>query len=339
MPRKEFESFTRLDASDVNTFLMDQTVMTFAGTAARGSAIPTPTEGMVTYLADTDSFEFFDGTNYAPLVTPAPPGTLLFDIAVIGGGGAGGASGNTGSNRGSGGGGAGGFYRGQVPLVAGTYPVTVGAGGPQNGSSARGSNGSNSALGQNAAGGGGGGGMGLGQNANNPGASGGSGGGAGEGTSSAAGGLALFGSGSNGQGFRGGNQPANDNGGPGAGGGGAGGQGSDITDDAQQTGGPGGSGVAWSINSVTYAAGGNGSHGFTISTPSNATANSGNGGEGSRSSTAGNGGSGIVLFALPDGWSASFSGGVTESSSTIGDFTVYSVTAAGISDTVTISED
>jgi hypothetical protein len=181
--------------------------------------------------------------------------------------------------------------------------------------------------------------MGLAQNSNNPGADGGSGGGAGEGTSSAAGGLANFGSGANGQGFRGGNQIANENGGPGAGGGGAGGQGSDITNDAQETGGPGGVGVTWSINSVTYAAGGDGSHATIQSSVSNATANTGNGGPGSRTSTAGNGGSGIVLFALPDGWSASFSGGVTESSSTIGDFTVYSVTAAGISDTVTISED
>jgi hypothetical protein len=53
MPRKEFEAFTRLDASDVNTFLMDQTVMSFAGTAARGSAIPSPVEGMYTHLEDT----------------------------------------------------------------------------------------------------------------------------------------------------------------------------------------------------------------------------------------------------------------------------------------------
>jgi hypothetical protein len=62
MPRKEFESFTRLDASDVNTFLMDQSVMTFAGTAARGSAITTPVEGMVTYLEDTDGLELWNGT-------------------------------------------------------------------------------------------------------------------------------------------------------------------------------------------------------------------------------------------------------------------------------------
>jgi hypothetical protein len=64
MPRKEFESFTRLDASDVNTYLMDQSVMTFAGTAARGSAITTPVEGMVTYLEDSDSLQLYDGSGW-----------------------------------------------------------------------------------------------------------------------------------------------------------------------------------------------------------------------------------------------------------------------------------
>jgi hypothetical protein len=64
MPRKEFESFTRLDASDVNTYLMDQSVQSFAGTAARGSAIATPVEGMVTYLNDINSLSVYNGTAF-----------------------------------------------------------------------------------------------------------------------------------------------------------------------------------------------------------------------------------------------------------------------------------
>jgi hypothetical protein len=64
MPRKEFESFTRLDDSDINTFLMDQTVQSFAGTAARGSAISTPVQGMVTYLNDIDSLSIYNGTQF-----------------------------------------------------------------------------------------------------------------------------------------------------------------------------------------------------------------------------------------------------------------------------------
>jgi len=69
MPRKEFESFTRLDASDVNTFLMDQSVMSFAGTAARGSAISAPVEGMVSYLEDSESVEIHNGTSFVPALS------------------------------------------------------------------------------------------------------------------------------------------------------------------------------------------------------------------------------------------------------------------------------
>ena len=67
MPRQVFDSGEVLSATDVNTNLMNQMVMTFAGTAARGSAIPTPTEGMLTYLADTNTFEFYNGTSFVSL--------------------------------------------------------------------------------------------------------------------------------------------------------------------------------------------------------------------------------------------------------------------------------
>lgn len=67
MPRQVFDAGEVLSATDVNNFLMNQMVMTFAGTAARGSAIPTPTEGMLTYLADTNTFEFYNGTSFVSL--------------------------------------------------------------------------------------------------------------------------------------------------------------------------------------------------------------------------------------------------------------------------------
>ena len=62
--RKIFTAGDVLTASDVQSYLMDQTVMNFAGTAARSSAIATPTEGMVTYLADTNAVEVYDGAAY-----------------------------------------------------------------------------------------------------------------------------------------------------------------------------------------------------------------------------------------------------------------------------------
>jgi len=62
MPRKEFEAFTRLDALDINTYLMDQAVMTFATSVARDTAIPTPTNGISAYLQDSDTLTVYDGT-------------------------------------------------------------------------------------------------------------------------------------------------------------------------------------------------------------------------------------------------------------------------------------
>ena len=62
MPRKVFTAGEVLAAADVNDFLMDQTVMVFAGTAARGSAIPTATEGMYAHLNDTDTLTYYNGS-------------------------------------------------------------------------------------------------------------------------------------------------------------------------------------------------------------------------------------------------------------------------------------
>jgi hypothetical protein len=60
--RKVFVAGEILTAADVNTNLMDQAVMSFAGTAARGSAIPSPVEGMATYLEDSNIFSLYDGS-------------------------------------------------------------------------------------------------------------------------------------------------------------------------------------------------------------------------------------------------------------------------------------
>jgi len=62
MPRKVFTAGEVLAAADVNSNLMDQAVMTFADAAARTSALASPIEGMVTYLADVDLFQFYNGT-------------------------------------------------------------------------------------------------------------------------------------------------------------------------------------------------------------------------------------------------------------------------------------
>ena len=49
---------------------MDQSVMVFAGTAARASAIPTPSAGMVAYSTATQ-LEYYDGAAWEPIgITP-----------------------------------------------------------------------------------------------------------------------------------------------------------------------------------------------------------------------------------------------------------------------------
>ena len=65
--RKVFVAGEVLEASEVNGYLMDQTVMVFAGTAERTAAIGTPSEGMVTYLLDTNSLEVFNGATFDPV--------------------------------------------------------------------------------------------------------------------------------------------------------------------------------------------------------------------------------------------------------------------------------
>jgi hypothetical protein len=59
---KSFQDGNVLLASEVNTFMMEQQIMVFAGTAARGSAIASPSEGMFAFIKDSDKLTFFDGS-------------------------------------------------------------------------------------------------------------------------------------------------------------------------------------------------------------------------------------------------------------------------------------
>ena len=56
-----------LAAADVNGYLMDQAVMVFDSSGARGSAIGTATEGMVSFLKDSNSLEYYSGSAWEPV--------------------------------------------------------------------------------------------------------------------------------------------------------------------------------------------------------------------------------------------------------------------------------
>ena len=66
--RRTFAAGEVLTASNVMGYLQDQAVMNFAGTAARGSAIGTAvSEGMVSYLADSNTVQAYDGSAWNSL--------------------------------------------------------------------------------------------------------------------------------------------------------------------------------------------------------------------------------------------------------------------------------
>jgi hypothetical protein len=71
---KEFTTGDILTAADANGYLASQVVMVFASATARTTAITSPQEGMISYLKDTNSTEYYSGSAWA----------------AIGGGGAGG---------------------------------------------------------------------------------------------------------------------------------------------------------------------------------------------------------------------------------------------------------
>lgn len=81
--RKVFTAGEVLTAANVQDYLQDQAVMVFAGTAARGSAIGTATEGMVTYLSDANEIQVATATNTWATVFPVTlPTTAVNSITT-----------------------------------------------------------------------------------------------------------------------------------------------------------------------------------------------------------------------------------------------------------------
>lgn len=59
---KDFAAGEILTANDVDTYLMQQSLMVFADTTARDAAITSPSEGMFVYLSDVDLLNYYDGS-------------------------------------------------------------------------------------------------------------------------------------------------------------------------------------------------------------------------------------------------------------------------------------
>lgn len=67
MAYKVFTNGSPLPASDLNTYLMNQSVMVFADAAARSAALTSPTEGMVSYTQDNNKTQYYDGAAWQDL--------------------------------------------------------------------------------------------------------------------------------------------------------------------------------------------------------------------------------------------------------------------------------
>jgi hypothetical protein len=320
--RRTFTAGEVLTAAQVQDYLQDQAVMNFAGTAARASAIPSPSTGMVTHIGG-GTVQVYNGTAWVALggvpnavlsntatgsYTAGTPsvtynyytftasGTATVttagfaDVLAVGGGGAGGYN-LFSSGRAEGGGGAGAVVIGTFYFSTGSFAVTIGAGAAGTTIQPQGRTGNASRVGLIFAPGGGGGG-GHSASTNFAGLDGASGGG---GANVIAGGSGISGVGNNGGAGNGGDLD-------GGGGGGAGAAGSQGTGGA---GGAGGAGVANSYtgSSVTYGGGGGGRGGTSNGAGGaggggtrgvNGGANTGGGG----GANATNGGSGIVIIRV-----------------------------------------
>jgi hypothetical protein len=72
MAYKEFIPFTKLTAFDVNTFLMNQSVVVFPSTTERDATITSPLEGMTCYLESTNQLVTYLGSAWFPVAGQMP---------------------------------------------------------------------------------------------------------------------------------------------------------------------------------------------------------------------------------------------------------------------------
>jgi hypothetical protein len=64
-----------ITASNVQNYLQDQTVMVFPSSAVRATAIPVATEGMLSWLEDSDKYQYYSGSAWVDLIVPITGGT------------------------------------------------------------------------------------------------------------------------------------------------------------------------------------------------------------------------------------------------------------------------
>ena len=76
----EFTTGDILTAASANGYLASQTVMVFADSAARTTAITSPQEGMISYLKSTDAVEKYNGSAWISVAGAPSPLTTKGDL-------------------------------------------------------------------------------------------------------------------------------------------------------------------------------------------------------------------------------------------------------------------
>jgi hypothetical protein len=84
---KLFATGDVLTAAQVNTYLMQQTTMVFASSAARTSALSgVIAEGMLSYLTDTNALQYYDGAAWQDVSNPGDITGVTAGTGLTGGG-------------------------------------------------------------------------------------------------------------------------------------------------------------------------------------------------------------------------------------------------------------
>ena len=82
--RNTFTAGSILTAAQVQGYLQDQTIMVFSGTAARATAIPSPSQGMFAYLTTDSTLYTYDGADWVAFTSGGGGGGDFTSFLLMG---------------------------------------------------------------------------------------------------------------------------------------------------------------------------------------------------------------------------------------------------------------